>query len=149
MYTVWPFLFTDPLAAVIADRVDRKKFLIINHFLMAALGLAFVLMIGLGALQVWQIFAFSFLSRRGLPANNPGRQALVPAVVPREQLMNIIALNFAAFNLMRILGRAIGSVLIVAFGPATNFFIQGVSYAGVAFMALTMYLPPHVPTNGP
>lgn len=144
-----PFLFAGPLAGVIADRVDRKKFLIINHFLMAVLGLAFALLIGSGALQVWHIFVFSFLSGIGWSANNPVRQALVPALVPREQLMNAIALNSAAFNLTRIAGPAIGGVLIVAFGPATNFFIQGVSYVGVSFMVLPMHIPPHVPTTGP
>jgi MFS family permease len=144
-----PFLFAGPLAGVIADRVDRKKFLIINHFLMAVLGLAFALMIASGALQVWQIFAFSLLSGIGWSANNPVRQALVPAVVPREQLMNAIALNSAAFNLTRIVGPAVGGVLIVAFRPATNFFIQGVSYAGVAFMVLPMHIPPPAPNRGP
>ncbi len=89
------------------------------------------------------------MSGVGLTANIPVGRALVPVLVPREQLMNAIALNSAAFNLTRIVGPAIGGVLIVAFGPATNFFVQGVSYVGVAFMVLPMHIPPRAPRSGP
>ena len=67
------------------------------------------------------------LSGAGWASGNPVRQALVPNLVPQKDLMNAIALNSAAFNITRMLGPAVGGILIVAVGPATNFFIQAIS----------------------
>lgn len=123
-----PFLFVGPLGGVLADRVDRKKLLIGTEIFLSALGLSFAILLTTDYLQVWHVLAFSFLSGLGWSISNPLRNVMVPSVVPRHALMNAVALNSAAFNLTRIAGPAIGGVLIAAFGPATNFFIQAVSY---------------------
>ncbi|MBI4312793.1 MAG: MFS transporter [Chloroflexi bacterium] len=144
-----PFLFVGPIAGVIADRVDRKLLLIVNHALLGLLGLIFALLIAFDLIQVWHIFVFGFLSGVLWSMNNPVRQTLVPALVPRQALMNAIALNSAAFNLTRMLGPALGGLLIVAFGPATNFFIQCVAYMAVTLMVLPMRIPAKARSEAP
>lgn len=139
-----PFLFAGPLAGVIADRVNRKLLLIVNHAFLAALGLAFALLIATDVVQIWHIFVFAFLSGIAWAFNNPVRQILVPALVPRHALMNAIALNSAAFNLTRMVGPAVGGLLIVAFGPATNFFVQSIAY----FVVTVLVLPINIPATG-
>ena len=147
-----PFLLVGPVAGVLADRMDRKRLLIINEFFLSSLAFGFAILVAAGVVRdhVGLIFAFSFLSGVGWALNQPVRQALVPAVVPRESLMNAISLNTAAFNLTRILGPAIGGVLIALFGPAVNFFIQSLAYFSVFLLVLPIRIPPHhTPVNAP
>ena len=147
-----PFLLVGPVAGVIADRMDRKRLLIINEFFLSSLAFGFAILVAAGLVRdhVELIFAFSFLSGVGWALNQPVRQALVPAVVPREALMNAFSLNTAAFNLTRILGPAIGGVLIALFGPAANFFVQSLAYFTVLLLVLPMRIPPHhTPVNAP
>ncbi|MBI4312792.1 MAG: MFS transporter [Chloroflexi bacterium] len=129
-----PFLFVGPLAGVLADRLNRKYFLIATEVFLSALGLGFAILLTTDYLQVWHILAFSILSGLGWSITNPLRNVMVPNVVPRHALMNAVALNSAAFNLTRIAGPAVGGILIAAFGPATNFFIQAISYFMVSVL---------------
>ena len=73
---------------------------------------------------------FTFMFGAGWAMNNPIRQALVANSVDREDMMNAIALNSAAFQITRIIGPAIGGILIALVGPSTNFFIQAASFSG-------------------
>jgi len=68
--------------------------------------------------------------------NAPSYQALVPRLVPREDLTNAIALNSAQFNMSRILGPTLGGYAMAAVGMAGNFFLNGFSYLAVLW-ALT------------
>lgn len=138
-----PFLFMGPIAGVITDRVNRKTLLIVVHLLLSVLGLLFALLISSGHLETWHIFAFSVLSGAGWASGNPVRQALVATLVPKKDLMNAIALNSAAFNITRMLGPAIGGLLIVAVGPSANFFIQAVSF----FLVTLIVIPIKIPTD--
>ena len=82
-------------------------------------------------LRVEHLFVFTFMFGAGWAMNNPIRQALVANSVDREDMMNAIALNSAAFQITRIIGPAIGGILIALVGPSTNFFIQAASFTGV------------------
>ena len=68
--------------------------------------------------------------------STPLRQAMVANSVPKEDLMNAFALNSMAFNLNRMIGPAVGGILIALSGAATNFAIQALFYVAVAFVVL-------------
>jgi len=76
--------------------------------------------------------------------SEPVRQALIPDVVPRAELMNAVALNSAAFNLTKVIGPSVGGVLIVAFGLAGNFYIQSATYLFVLWMIYRMHVPERI-----
>jgi predicted MFS family arabinose efflux permease len=67
---------------------------------------------------------------------------MVPTLVPKEDLMNAVALNSAAFNMTKIVGPSIGGVLIVVFGAGGNFFVQSAAYIGVLISLYWMTAPP-------
>ncbi|MBI4234521.1 MAG: MFS transporter [Chloroflexi bacterium] len=136
-----PFLVAGPIGGVLSDRMDRRKLLIVNQVFLGLLAVGFAMLVSSGRAQVWHLFAFTILSGAGWALNNPLRQALVPNTVPREDLMNAIALNSVAFNVNRVTGPAVGGLLIAFFGPGTNFFIQAACYAGVALMVFPIRLP--------
>src|SRR6266508_3249552 len=74
--------------------------------------------------------------------SNPVRQALVPSLVPRQDLMNAIALNSVGFNSNKVIGPAIGGALIVWFGAGGNFLVQAAAFTAVMVMILRMRVPP-------
>ena len=137
-----PFLVSSPLAGVMADRVDRRKLLMLNQFFIGVVALIFAFVVALELTQVWHLFLFTFLSGAGWSFNNPVRQALVANSVPRRGLMNAIALNSMGFNINRVIGPALGGLLIAFFGPATNFFIQSACFLGVILLVTPMKVSP-------
>ena len=78
--------------------------------------------------------------------NTPTYQALVPQLVPREDLTNAIALNSAQFNMSRVLGPTLGGFAMAIVGVAGNFFLNGLSFLAV-LIALTRirYIEPVPP----
>jgi predicted MFS family arabinose efflux permease len=75
----------------------------------------------------------------------PARQATVLEMVGRGELTSAVALNSTAFNLARIIGPALGGVIIAAFGVAACFTLNAVSYLGVIAALLTIRRRPLTP----
>lgn len=137
-----PFLIFSPLAGVAADRWDRRKLMIGTQWLVFATAFAMGSVVTAGLLEVWHLFAFTFLTGIVWSFSEPVRQTLIPNVVPRDDLMNAIALNSAAFNFTKIIGPSLGGVLIVWLGLAGNFYVQSGAYLMVLWMIYRMYVPP-------
>lgn len=139
-----PFLIFSPLAGVAADRTDRRRLMMTTQWcvLLTALGMGAV--VSLELLEVWHLFAFTLVTGVVWSFSEPVRQALIPDVVPRAELMNAVALNSAAFNFTKIIGPSVGGVLIVAFGLAGNFYIQSATYLFVLWMIYRMHVPERI-----
>jgi MFS family permease len=133
-----PFLLAGPIAGVLTDRMDRRRLLIVTQLCLALLALGFALLVILDMLQVWHFFVFTVLTGFCWAVNHPVRQALVANTVPRQSLMNAVALITVAFNINRIAGPTAGGLLIAFFGPGNNFVIQAVCFATVALVVLPM-----------
>ncbi len=129
-------LLMAPVAGVLADRFDRRRVMILDQVFLATLALLFAADILLDHVALWHLYVFSFVSGVGWSINNPVRQTLVSNSVPRESLMNAVALNSMAFNTTRIFGPVAGGFLITFFGPGWNFMIQALFYVGVVVMIL-------------
>ena len=125
-----------PVAGVIADMVDRRKMLLIDQTYLAALALGFALLLIFDVVQLWHLYAFSFLTGAGWGLMNPLRQTLVANSVPRDRLMNAIALSSMAFNSMRMIGPGIAGGMIAFFGPDVNFVLQALMYGVVVLLVL-------------
>ena len=125
-----------PIAGVVADKFDRRSVLLIDQSYLALLAIVFAAILQFGLVQVWHLHAFSFLTGVGWALNNPLRQTLVGNSVPRERLMNAIALNSMAFNSMRMIGPGIAGGMIALLGPEVNFIIQAVVYGAVVLLVL-------------
>jgi MFS family permease len=137
-----PFLIASPIAGVAADRMDRKKLILVTQYVLIMTTVAMGLLVLSGVLQVWHLFVFTLITGVIWAFVDPVRQTLVPALVPREDLMNAVALNSAAFNLTKVIAPSLGGVLIVVSGAAGNFFVQGVAYLGVLASIYWMSIPP-------
>ncbi len=111
-----PTLLITPIGGVLADRYDRTRVLLLSQ-LGSALCAGVLASLGFThTLALWHLIALSAGFGAMWSVNNPNRQALIPHLVPREDLMNAIALNSTGFNLTRTLGPVIGGALLAAAG---------------------------------
>jgi len=131
-----------PFAAVWVERLERRRLLIVTQAAaavqslgLAVLTLAHVITLGeIIALMVFQGLINAF--------DMPGRQSfLVQMVEDRGDLVNAIAINSSMVNGARLIGPAIGGLIIAGFGEGWCFFIDGVSYLAVIASLVAMRLP--------
>jgi len=153
----FPFLFIGPLAGVLADRVDRRKLVLVIQTVLAAVVFAFAVAVLKGYVipkagnihnaptgvnpGVLYATAFTFLTGTLHALIQPVRQAMVANTVPRRDLWNAIALNSIAGNMARVVGPALGGVIYALLSPAANFFIQGGLFLLMALMMVPLNLP--------
>lgn len=137
-----PFLVFGPIAGVAADRMDRRRLMLNNQYvlLLAAIGMGMVVASGL--LEAWHLFLFTLITGIAWSFSEPVRQSLVPNLVPKSDLMNAVALHSGGFNLMKVVGPSLGGLLIAWFGAGGNFFVQSAAYLGVLVTIYLMHVPP-------
>lgn len=130
-----PALLLTLLGGVIADRVDRKRLLMLTQVGAgaSALTLAALLVAGVvrGPEDVWIILALTFVTGCCWAIAGPSYQAFAYDLVGREDLANAVALNSAQFQLSRVVGPVLAALTIQFFGLAGCFFFNGVSYAAI------------------
>lgn len=131
-----PFLIFTLFGGVIADRVDKRRLLLVTQTAMMVLAFLLAGLAWFKVITVWEVAAISFMNGVAMAMNAPSYQALVPRLVKREDLTNAIALNSAQFNMSRILGPTLGGYAMELLGVAGNFFLNGVSFLAVIW-ALT------------
>ena len=140
-------LFSLP-AGVWADRLDRRLLLVASQTgaMLTTAALAALVLAGLEA--TWSVFVLAFLMGTAMALAQPSRQALVPALVGPERLMNAIVLNNLAQNLSFVVGPAIAGGLLAVIGTGGTFLVQvGVLAAGIPWL-LSMRAPAVVPDAG-
>jgi MFS family permease len=132
------------LAGAVADRVDRRRLLLVTQggSALTSLGLGFV--VATGQLEVWHIYAVSVVNATLLTFDAPARRAMFTTMVPRSQLQNAITLNAAVFRIARLIGPSLAGILIVTTGPALPYFINSVSYLAIIVALLLIGTPPIV-----
>ncbi|MGZ8486666.1 MAG: MFS transporter [Candidatus Binatia bacterium] len=137
-----PFLVTGPMAGVAADRMDRRKLLLGTQWVLIATAVIFGGLVWSPYLHVWHIFVFTLITGIAWTITEPVRMSLIPSAVPKGELANAVALNSGGFNMMKVIGPALGGALIAWVGAAENFFVQALAYAGVLWMIYRMNVPP-------
>jgi len=126
-----PVILLSLIAGVAADRFDRRKTAILTQ---AALGFV-ALLLGLttawGIVSLWIIFGLVIMQAVVVAFDGPARQALIPSLVPRENLANAYSLNSIASKVGGILGPAISGVVIAYLGLQWAYWINAISYLAV------------------
>jgi predicted MFS family arabinose efflux permease len=92
-------------------------------------------------ITIGELALLAFLNGTALAVNAPSYQAIVPQLMPREDLPNAIALNAAQFNLSRVLGPTLGGYAMAWIGMAGNFFLNGMSFLAVLASLFRIHYP--------
>ena len=138
-----PLLVLGPFGGVAADRLDRKRLMLTTQLFLMTVTAIFATVVLTGHAHVWNIALFTLLTGVAWAFNMPVRQSVVPNLVPRDALMNALALNSAGFNVTRIVGPSLAGLMIATIGISGNFYLQATAYLGVATMVWLMHVPAH------
>lgn len=120
-------------AGILADRFDRRRYIIACQVWMMGVAATLALLAYLGRLDHWSLLGLSFCMGLGNAMNAPAWHAVVPEIVSGPLLRPAIALNSAGFNLARTVGPVLGQILLGLVGVFLLFAINACTYFGVIF----------------
>jgi len=126
-----PQLLLSGPAGLIADRADRRVYLLYTQSTMALLGIALAVAALLGALTFELMCAFALALGVVNALDLPARQSFATQLVQRDDVSNAIALNTAVFNVARIGGPALAGVLLTVVGAGWVFALNGATFLAV------------------
>jgi MFS family permease len=126
-----PIFFLALPGGALADIIDRRKLLIFSQVWMMIAAGALGILTFLGMTTEWSVLGLSFMLGIGAALNAPAWQAIIPELVPREELAQAITLNGINFNLARAAGPALGGFVVAWFGADANFLLNAASFLGV------------------
>jgi MFS family permease len=124
------FLLAIP-AGAIADIVDRRRLLLVSQAWMLIVALALAAFTFAGLTTPWLLLALTFLLELGFALSAPAWFALMPELVPREEVPAAVALESVSWNAARAVGPALAGVVVAAISPAAAFLLNAVSFLGV------------------
>jgi MFS family permease len=126
-----PVLLLGPYGGVIADRVDKRRLMIILQSAMGVQALILGVLTVTGEVQYWQIGVLAVLLGLNNAFENPARQSFMLEMVGPEHLRNAVSLNSVMANTARVVGPAIAGILIATVGIGVCFLVNAVSFAAV------------------
>jgi MFS family permease len=141
LFQAIPLISLALFGGVIADRVDRRRLLIVTQIGLAACSAGLAIGTQLGFANVLYLYAFTAIGAAFSALDSPARGALTPTLVEREQLPAAMALNQVLFQTASIAGPAVAGVVILTFGVAGAYWIDVVSFV-VAIAAVTALVAP-------
>ncbi|WP_048646332.1 MFS transporter [Nitratireductor soli] len=119
-----PTLLAGPFFGVLADRIDIRRGAVVTQILLALIMLTLWTVHSAGALDIAGLAAIAFAFGLTASANHPIRLTLVPLLVPQSNIPNAITLISINFNIARLLGPAVGGLLIERLGPGPAMLIS-------------------------
>jgi len=134
----FPTFALAPLGGVLADRWDRRRWLLVLQTLMLFQAAALTALTFSGDVQVWHLYFLSLVLAVASAFEIPARQAFLKDMVGREDLTNAIALNSSMFNGARIAGPAVAGLLVAWAGEGWCFALNTLSYLAVILCLVCM-----------
>jgi len=140
-----PALFLTPIAGVYADRLNRRKVLVITQTIPMLLAFVLAILAYTETIHIGVLLIIVTFNGFALAVDTPFRHAFLHEMLGDKSLLpNAVALNSTLVNTARFLGPTIGGFLIAFFGEAFCFLINGVSFIGVIIALMAMRIAPQV-----
>src|SRR6478735_2007638 len=133
-----PVLVFGLFAGVIADSWPKRRLLLITQITKMILAFIVFVLVVTGSIQVWMLVLIALALGVANAVDMPVRQSFGIEMVGREDLINAVALNSAMFNGARVIGPAIGGIVIATLGIAPAFLFDAVSFLAVIIGLLMM-----------
>lgn len=124
-----PQLLLMPVSGLIADRVNRRKLLMVTQIIMGLLGLGLGIIVLLNVATLWEVYLFALGLGITAAIDAPVRQTFISELVTEKSIANAVGLNSASFNGARLIGPAIAGVLIASIGSGWVFVINAGTFA--------------------
>jgi MFS family permease len=147
LFRALPVMILSIPGGVVADRMDRRRLLIITQSLAAVLALILALLTSAGEIRVWHIYAVTFLSGAVGIFDTPARTALIPLLVSGEQLASAFALNITWRQIATLAGPFLGGIVIGVFGISMSYYLDALSFLSVIICLAFMRTRPGLPAE--
>jgi MFS family permease len=126
-----PMLLFGPFGGLVADRTNKRRLLYVTQAAGGLLALALGVLVVGHFVRLWEVYLLATLLGVVNVFDNPARQTFVMEMVGRDDLPNAVSLNTVVMNASRVVGPAIGGVVITVFGLGVCFFVNAASYGAV------------------
>jgi MFS family permease len=123
-----PFICSSMVAGAVADRINRRRLLLITQTGLCLISLTQALLVIFGLIQVWQVYLLSALSLTCAGFESAARQTFVPSLVPRKHLASAIALHTSLHRSTSVIGPVLGGIAIAAVGVGGALIWNTVGY---------------------
>ena len=120
-----PVIILSLMGGIIADRVDRRRFIMLTQAAVGAVSLVLAALTVSGNIEVWHIYAATVVGAALSALGNPARAAMIPNLVPRQHLLNALALQSTVWQTANIVGPSIAGLLIAAVGLPVTYLANG------------------------
>lgn len=137
-----PALFLSLVGGVLADRIERRRLMIITQTILMLLAFLLAGLTLTGMVRVEHIMIIAFLSGLVNAMNTPARQGIISDLVPRHELQNAIAVSSAQFQTSQLLGPALAGVVVATVGAGWAFALNGLSFVAVIIALMMLKVPP-------
>ncbi|MFZ0667694.1 MAG: MFS transporter [Acidimicrobiales bacterium] len=137
-----------PFGGALADRLDRRRWLIITTIGEAAFAAVLAALAFTGHEVPWVLTVVAFFGGCVSAIGFPTYQAMLPDLVEKPQLLAAVSLSSAQFNLGRVIGPALAGVALVAGGAGWAFTANAISFAAVVIALVLVRLPEQVRVKG-
>jgi len=135
------------LGGIMSDRIDRRKIMLFIQAVSALTALGLALLVTTHTIRVWHIFVLGAITSTTWAFEQPVRQALLPQLVERDDLVNALALNAVTWNGAGLLGPSLVGISVPYIGIDGCFYANVVSYLAVIGALLRMRVPNVVSGN--
>jgi MFS family permease len=132
----------------LADRVDKRRLLLVTQSLCMVFAVLLGVLTATHVVRVWMVVVLAFFQGTALSFDQPTRAALIPELVPKEELLNALSLQSIIFTGASAVGPALAGIALPSIGYAGNFFANAASYFAV-LGALHAIRAPHPSTSSP
>ncbi len=152
LFRAVPAIGLGVISGTIADRYNRKKLMLTTQCLLGVLALLLGLLDHSENIQLWQIYAITFISAAVASCDGPARQGLFPTLVPESILPNAVALNSVLMKGPALIGPLLAGVVISVIGTHGVFYANAASYictvVALLFMRTSTPAPAPAKKNG-
>ncbi|HUQ16171.1 MAG TPA: MFS transporter, partial [Candidatus Saccharimonadales bacterium] len=138
LFQAVPTIVLSLFGGVIADRVDRRRLLIVTQVCLTATSLVLAVATQLEAVSVPFLYALTAIGASFSALDSPARSALIPTLLERRQVQAAVTLNQTQFQMAAVIGPALAGVLIASFGLATTYWIDVLTYLAAIGALLLM-----------
>lgn len=133
-----PVMALSMVGGTFADTLDRRKVLLVTQTILMSLATILAITTWTGVISMPLIYTITVLAGATNSFDNPTRSALIPNLVPREELAGALTLNVTTFQLAQIVGPTVGGFIVAAAGAQGAYTIDAVSFAAVLAALLMM-----------
>jgi MFS family permease len=133
-----PILVLSVPAGALADRFPKRRLLVLTQVALTLPAFGLAALTWTGRVEYWHVVGLATLMGIAQAIDMPARQSMMVELVGKDDLVNAVALNSGVFNAARIVGPALGGLVIAQYGVAAAFLLNGVSYLPVVGALLAM-----------